>query len=124
MKHFENYKTSVDYVIVDAIKGFIFLFIVGFIFYVACSGPEEKPKSERQQLIDKQFHAVYGYHINVTDSVKRLLQPIAEFEVVDTRYWEQGQKLRIKARFRVDGIDYFAAADVTLYGTITHLSTK
>lgn len=117
MSKLENYKTSVDYVIKDAIKGFIGLFIIGLILYAVFSGPEELT---REQRIENQFSAIDGSHIEITSQIEKTVG--SDIQVLKTTYMDQNTYIFVTEEFVSNGVKYKAFADVTIDGKVTNLS--
>lgn len=57
-------------------------------------------EAERRELISKQFSGWDGSHIKLVSHVKALMNDSGSFDHVSTKYWDKGDYLLVRMRFR------------------------
>jgi hypothetical protein len=68
--------------------------------YDAAQKAKEKAKKERQDRIDAAFSPWDGKCATLVEMVKDNMEDPGSFKHVETRYWDQGNTIRIKMTFR------------------------
>jgi hypothetical protein len=56
--------------------------------------------AERNELISEQFSGWDGSHIKLVSHVKELMNEPGSFDHVSTKYWDKGDYLLVRMRFR------------------------